>query len=128
MTPTQPSASAEAAQLYRKAYSNHIPGRTFDLGKAHYTVSASGAWVRDTNRKSRKALHRAVVAEMVKQAAEKKVLKALTSPRGQKKAAAAAELRAKNIRKSLRRAKALEMATKVDPSRFLHAGARKRLA
>ena len=60
-----------------KYSAEHIPGETKHLDGATYIVSPKGNWVRQTTRKSKKAMHREAVAERLEKKRIEKLCKKL---------------------------------------------------
>lgn len=64
--------------MARRYYSNCLPGESKNLDGTLYLVSPNGNWLRQTERKSKKAAHRAAVkAKKEKKSVEKAAQKLL---------------------------------------------------
>lgn len=60
--PVKENPFTRAQELALRSKINHQPGTQHKLGDVLYHVSASGAWLRQTPRKSARAAHRLAVA------------------------------------------------------------------
>ena len=60
--PVKETPLSRAQELILRSKINHQPGTGHKLGDTVYHVSASGAWLRQTPRKSARAAHRLEVA------------------------------------------------------------------